>query len=194
MSSSASGQLPDPAGVDSVELGEEMRGGLHATVGNFAEVVCLDDVAGFGCDAGQCVEGEDLDVGVAIVTGVVEDCRQSVSGTGYPIRSVECGQEALTERGLFSTAGAAVPGNRRFEFRSGSRDLSDTTQHAPEMDTCERRQAYITGGLGLDDCEFQGGGARVVVTGLALGPPETRQLVCLRLSKSQSLRCFCGAS
>ena len=62
------------------------------------------------------------------------------------------------------------------------------------MDTGERRQAYVTGGLGLDDRELQGGDTRVVVAGLALGAPEARQLVRLGLPKSEPSRCFCGAT
>ena len=62
------------------------------------------------------------------------------------------------------------------------------------MDTRERRQTYIAGRLGLDDREFQGVDARLVVAGLALGAPETGQLVGLCLPKSEPLRCFCGAT
>ena len=48
-----SDQLPDPASVDPVEFGDEVRGALHAMVRNVAEVVGRRNVACFGCDAGQ---------------------------------------------------------------------------------------------------------------------------------------------
>ncbi len=62
------------------------------------------------------------------------------------------------------------------------------------MDPGERRQADITGGLGLDDREPQRGDTRVVVAGLALGSPEARHLVRLRLLKSPTSRGFRGAT
>ena len=58
----------------------------------------------------------------------------------------------------------------------------------------ERGQPHITGGLGLLDREFQGGRTTCVVTGLALGSSETRQLVGLRLQKTEPPRGFGGAT
>jgi len=69
----ASDQLSDPASVDPVELGDEVRGALHAMVRNVAEVLCRHDVARFGCDASQSVKREDFHVGVIVATRVVED-------------------------------------------------------------------------------------------------------------------------
>ena len=104
------------------------------------------------------------------------------------------GQQALAERGLFSAAGGAVPRGRRFECRPRSRDLSERTQDAPEMDPGERRQAYITGGFGLVDRELQGGRTGVVVTGLALRSSETGELVRLRLQEAETSRRLRGAT
>src|ERR687898_963234 len=146
-----------------------MRGRLHPPVSSGTEVVCLRDVAGFDGDSGECVQSKDFDVGVVVATRLLQDHRKSVSGVG-------------------------LQSNRRGKRRSGSRILSDRTQHAPEMHTRERGQTYVTGRLGLDDREFERVDAAVVVTGLALGAPETRKLVRLRLPKPESLRCFCGAS
>ena len=44
-----------------------------------------------------------------------------------------------------------------------------------EMDPGERRHAHVAGGFGLDDRDLEGGGAGVVVTGLALRPAEAGQ-------------------
>ena len=62
------------------------------------------------------------------------------------------------------------------------------------MNPGERRQAYITGGLGLVDRELQGGRTGVVVTGLALRSSETGQLVRLGLQKAETSRCLRGAT
>ena len=87
-----------------------------------------------------------------------------------------------------------MPRSRRFERRPRSATLSERTQDAPEVNPGERRQAYITGGLGLVDRQFQGGGTGVVVTGLALRSSETGQLVRLCLQKAETSRCFRGAT
>ena len=81
------------------------------------------------------------------------------SAPATPIRGVHRGQQALAERGLFSTAGGAVPRGRRFERRPRSCGLSERTQDAPEMHPGERRQAHVAGGFGLVDRELQGGRA-----------------------------------
>ena len=109
------------------------------------------DVARFGCDAGECVEGEDFDVGVVVEPGVVEDRDETFLGAGIPIRCVHRGEQAFAERGLFATSGGAVPRGRRFEHRPRFGELSECPQDAPEVDPGERRQAYVTGGLGLVD-------------------------------------------
>ena len=44
------------------------------------------DVAGVGGDAGQCVEGEDLDVGSVVAPGVVEDASRGVPRRRAPRR------------------------------------------------------------------------------------------------------------
>ena len=120
-------------------------------VRNVAEVVCGRDVACLGSDAGQGVERKDFDVGIVVATRLVEGHRQSVAGAWVPLRSVEGGQQAFTEQGLFSAVGSAMPLNGRFELRSRPRDLINRTQDAPEMNTRERRQTYIAGRLGLHD-------------------------------------------
>ena len=62
------------------------------------------------------------------------------------------------------------------------------------MDPGKRRQAHITGCLGLVNRQFQGGRTSVVVTGLALRSTETRDLVRLRLLKTETSRGFrCAA-
>ena len=69
----SSDDLPDPAGVGSVEVGDEVGGGLHPPISLLAQVPGRADVAAGGGDAGQRVEGEHLDRGVVRVPGLVED-------------------------------------------------------------------------------------------------------------------------
>ncbi len=136
----------------------------------------------------ECVEGEDFDVGVVVEPGVVEDRHQSPLCAGDPVGSVHCRQQAFTERSLFSTARSAMPRSGRVEHRSCSSEVAECTKNATEMDPGERGQAYVTGGLGLVDRQFQGGGAGVVVARLTLRSSQTGQLVRLRLPKAQSPR------
>ena len=67
-------------------------------------------------------------------------------------------------------------------------DPSERTQDTPEMDAGERRQPHVAGRLGLLDRELQRGGARLVVTGLALRTPEAGELVRLRLQEAEPSR------
>jgi hypothetical protein len=189
-----SGDLLDRVGVGSVEIGDEVGGGVEAPISGLTEVSCRGDVARFGCDAGQCVEGEDFDVGVVVAPGLVEDGDETFLGAGFPVRCVHRGEEACAERGLFATFSGAMPRGRRFERHSRFRDLSDCPQDATEVNPGERRQPYITGGLGLVDRPFQGGGTGDVVTGLALRSSETGELVRLGLSEAEAARCFRGAT
>src|SRR5687768_4421535 len=58
------------------------------------------------------------------------------------------------------------------------------------MDPGQRRKAYIAGCLSLVHRPLQGGSASAVVPGLALCSTKTRELVRLRLLKTQASRCF----
>ena len=88
-----------------------------------AEVAGRGDVAGVGGDAGQRVEGEDLDVGVVGRAGRSSRIAASRSSApACPIADVHGGQQALAERGLFAASGGAVPRGRRFEGRPRSCD------------------------------------------------------------------------
>ena len=62
------------------------------------------------------------------------------------------------------------------------------------MNPGERRQPYVTGGLGLVDRQSEGGGTSVVVTGLALRSSETGQLIRLCLQEAETSRRFRGAT
>ena len=62
------------------------------------------------------------------------------------------------------------------------------------MNPGERRQAYVTGGLGLVDGPLQGGGTSVVVAGLALRSSEAGELVRLGLPEAETSRRFRGAT
>ena len=181
-------------GVGSVEVGDEVGGGFHAPISRLTEVACRGDVTRFGGDAGQCVEGEDFDVGVVVESGLVEDGDETSLGARFPIRRVHRGEQAFAERGLFATPGGAVPRSRRFEGRPRFGDLAERPQDAPEVNPGERRQPYITGRLGLVDRQSEGGSTSVVVTGLALRSSETGQLIRLCLQEAETSRRFRGAT
>jgi hypothetical protein len=159
-------------GVGPVEVGDEMGGAAHAPIGRLAEPPGPGEVARFSGKAGQCVEGEDLDRGVVVVPGIIEDRHETRLGAGPMVRDGHGGQQAFAERRLFSTSGDPVPRGGGFEGRPGPCDLPQGAQDASEMHPGERRQADVAGGLGLVDRQFQGGRTSRVVTGLALRPPE----------------------
>ena len=83
-----------------------------------------------------------------------------------------------------------MPRGRGFERCSRLRDLPDGTQNPTQMDLAECREPHVAGGLGLVDRELQGGGAGVVVAGLALRSAEIRELVGLGLLEAQLSRSF----
>ena len=159
-----------------------------------AQVARRGDVAGVGGDAGERVEGEDLDRGVVVAPGVVEDRDEPLLGAGDAVVGVHRGEQALAERGLLAAAGAAVPGGRRLERRARRVAPAERAQDAPEVDAGERRQAYVAGGLGLLDRELQRGGAGRVVARLALRASEARDLVGLRLQEAEPPRRLRGAA
>ena len=99
-----SGELADPAGVDSVAVGDEVGGGVHALTRDLGEVVCSDDVAGLRRESSQSIEGEDFHMGGVVAPGVIEDRDESFVCAWYAVRSVESGEEALARRSLFATA------------------------------------------------------------------------------------------
>ena len=116
------------------------------------------------------------------------------SAPGVVIRRVHRGEQAFAERGLFATAGGAVPRRRRFECRPRLGDSAERPQDAPEVNPGERRQPHVTGRLGLVDRQSEGGGASVVVAGLALRSSETGQLVRLGLPEAETSRRLRGAT
>ena len=127
-------------------------------------------------DAGQRVEGEDLDVGVASCGARRRGSRRGV-GRRRRRRPRRPSRRAGTRRGR--------PALRRRRSRchalaasSASRAAPcspERAQDAPEVHPAERGQAHVAGGLGLLDRELERGGAGLVVAGLALRPPEARR-------------------
>ena len=115
-------------------------------------------------------------------------------GVGVRIVDVHGGQQAFAERGLFAAACGAVPRVGRLECRPRSRVLSERAQHAPEVHAGERGEANVTGGFGLVDRELEGGGAGVVVAGLALRASEAGELVRLGLLEPETPRRLRGAT
>ena len=88
----------------------------------------------------------------------------------------------------------SVPGTGGFECLAGPATMSGRPQHTTQVHPSERRQPYVAGGLGLVDRELQGGRAGVVVPGLALGPTQARDLVCLGLLEPEMSRPVSGAA
>jgi drug/metabolite transporter (DMT)-like permease len=81
-------ELPDPASVGPVELGDEVRGNLHAKVSLSAELLRGGHVVGVGGDAGEGVEGEHLDGGVVAVPGVLEDGEETLPDAVATVGSI----------------------------------------------------------------------------------------------------------
>ena len=103
-----SSELLDRVGVGSVAVRDEVGGGGHTAIGHRAQIPCGGEVAGLGRDASQCVEGEDLDVGVVVVTGLIEDCDETLLRAGIPFLDVDGGEQTFAERSLLATSGGAV--------------------------------------------------------------------------------------
>ena len=82
------------------------------------------------CDASEGVESEDLDSGVVLLSGAVEDRHQPLLGTGDLFRGVQRGQQALAEQCLLPTTSGAVPVSRRFEFQSALARSAPTARRA----------------------------------------------------------------
>ena len=164
-----------------------MRGGFHALIGSFAQFACGGDVAGLHRGVCERVEGEDLDGGV-VVAGGVEDRAESLLRAGHAILRVERRQQAVTQRGLLSTPGVAVPRRSGFERRPRRRNAPERAEDAPEMDPGKCRQADVADRFGLLDGELQRGRTRRVVTGLALSASEAGDLVGLGLQKAEPAR------
>ena len=110
-------------------VGDEVGGGFHAAICRLTEVTGRAGVAGSVCDASQRVEGEDLDRGVVLFTGMVEDRHEAFLRARYVIRGVHGCQQALAERGLLSPAGVAVPRGRGLEGRPRRCELSERTSN-----------------------------------------------------------------
>ena len=147
------------------------------------------DVARLGRDAGERVEGEHLDGGVAVAPCIVEDRDEPLLGARDAVRGVHRGEQALAERGLLAATGVAVPRGRRLERRPRSCALPERAQDAPEVHPGERGHADVAGGLRLLDREFAAWRApALVVAGLALRPPEAGDLVGLGLQEAESPR------
>ena len=152
------------------------------------------DVARFGGDAGQCVEGEDFDVGMVVASGLVEDRDETCLGVGF--RSAA----SIAASRHSPSAACSPPPAARCHAAAASRAvraalvLAERPQDAPEVDSGERRQPYVAGGLGLVDRQFEGGSTGVVVAGLALRSSETGQLVRLGLQEAETPRRFRGAT
>jgi hypothetical protein len=113
--------------VGSVEVGDEVGCGLHPTICRLTKVTRRAGVADVVCDASQRVEGEDLDRGVVLATGIVEDRHEAFVRARHLIRGVHGRQQALAERRLFSAAGVAMPSGRGLEGCPRGSDLSERT-------------------------------------------------------------------
>ena len=153
------------------------------------EVACL------GGDAGECIEGEDLDMG-----GVVLARARSGSRPDVPRRRQPAPRRPSPRAGT-RRARPALRHRRRGATPSPSRARSEPARARPsarstrpEMHPGECRHAHVAGRLGLLDRELERGGAGLVVAGLALRPSETRDLVRLRLQEPETSRRLRGTT
>jgi hypothetical protein len=172
--------------VGAVEVSDEVGGGFQAPVRHCAEILCRGNVPSVGGEAGQGVEGEHFDMGFVSASGVVEDHGETVLGVGVSLDDVQCGEQAIAERCLFSTAGGAVPCSGRLEHDAGFGVGSERSQHSSEMNSGEGGHPQIACRLGLVDGQLQGGRADLVVTGLALRSSEAGELVGLGLLEAET--------
>jgi drug/metabolite transporter (DMT)-like permease len=79
----------DHAGVSPIELGDEVQGAFHAPVGGRAQRRGSGGVAPRRGDPRERVEGEDLDGGVVVEPGLVEDGGEPLLRTGDSNLGVE---------------------------------------------------------------------------------------------------------
>ena len=165
-----------------------MGGCLHSAIRLRKEGITGDAVTRLFGETPEGVESKDFDVGFVVGSGDIERDDESLLRSPNSVGGIRRGQEALGQRRLLAAARRAMPCDCRFERGAGVLPLPDCPEHSPEMCASECRHSEVASRLGLVDGEPQGGGARVVVAGLALGPPETRDLICLGLAEAELSR------
>ena len=155
------------------------------------EVACGADVAGFGGDPGERVEGEHLDRGVAAQPGIVEDRDETFLGAGDLVRR-RPSRPAGTRR-----ARPAPHRRRRGATRSPPRAPPALAATCPSARRTRPRctRASAASRTSPVASAFSTASSRVaapvgVVTGLALGSSEARQLVRLGLLETQAAARF----
>ena len=186
--------LPDCVRVDAVAVGDEVGSEFHPTVGRLAQGACRSVVAVSGCLSGEGVEGEDLDVGSVVGPGIIEDGYEAFVGASDVVGIVHRCEQAVAECSLLSASRGAMPRRRCLECGPRRRELSERTQHAPEMHAGECGHSRVAGRFSFVDRQLEGGSAGLVVAGLALGAPETGRLVRLCLKEAETSRSFhCAA-
>jgi hypothetical protein len=100
--------------VGSVAVGDEVGSSFQTPICLLTQVTGGAGVAGCGCDAGERIEGEHLDRGIVLPSGLVENGLETSFSALSLIRGVHGGQQALAERGLLATASSTVPGSGGF--------------------------------------------------------------------------------
>src|SRR5204862_7971307 len=98
--------------VGPVQIADEVRNAFQTLIRRCTEVLRGRDVAGVGRDAGKRVEREDFNMSFAGFLRRVQDGAKTVAGAGNAIFGVHGRKQALAQRSLLSTAGAAVPRRR----------------------------------------------------------------------------------
>jgi hypothetical protein len=171
-----------------------MCGGLQAAIRGLTQGAGCAVVAVRGRDARERIQGEDLDGGIVGVPGLLQDRQQTLLRTLHLICSVDGGQQAFAEQGLFPAARLPVPGGCRFEGRSRRSGLAERAQGPAQVHPGQRRKPDVAGGVGPLDRELQGCRADRVVTRLALRTSQTHDLVGLGLLEAERSRAFrCAA-
>ena len=115
----------------------------------------VGDVARLRGDAGERVEGEDLDVGVVVAPRVVEDRDEALLGAGDPSAASIAASRHSPSAACSPPPAARCHAVAASSAARASASLPERTQDAPEMDPGERRQAHVAGRLGLVDRELR---------------------------------------
>ena len=149
-----------------------------------------------GGDAGERVEGEDLDVGVVVAPGLVEDRDETC-----PRRRRRRSAASIAASRHSPSAACSPPpaarchARRRFERRPRSRDRRPSARRTRPRWTrasAARRTSPVASALSIASSRVAA--PVVVVAGLALRSPEAGDLVRLGLQEAETSRRLRGAT
>ena len=190
-----SGDLPHRVGVGPVELGDEVRRGVHASIGRFAELAARSrESPASAAMRASASRAKTSTWASSLRRASSRIATRRSSAPGRPSSA-----SIAASRHSPSAACSPPPAARCHAVAASSAvsrscALPERTEHSPEVNAGECGQADVAGGFGLVDRELQGGGAGLVVAGLALRSSETGDLVRLGLPKAEALRGLGGTT